>query len=361
MEYKRRISKKIRVGAVNIGGDAPISVQSMTKTDTRDVKATISQISRLKNAGCDIVRCAVPDMEAALALKDIKRHSPLPLVADIHFDYRLALAALDAGVDKLRINPGNIGGKDRLRKIAEAAKDRGIPIRVGVNSGSVPKDVLSEYSGPTWEALVESAKRSISLLTNGDFDDIVVSLKSSDVMTTIQAYRGMAGLCDFPFHLGVTEAGGLREGTIKSSIALGILLMEGIGDTIRVSLTYEPEEEVKVGIAILSGVGITKDNIEIISCPTCGRCQGDLIKIYDDVKKKLEGFEFPIKIAVMGCEVNGPGEAKEADVGVALGDKSGLIFSKGRPLERVLLDDIVPRLVEEAKRVGEEKLKCKIF
>ncbi len=343
------------MGDVAIGGDARISVQSMTKTDAGDVEATLSQISRLKDVGCDIVRCAVPDMESAKAFCEIKRGSALPLVADIHFDYRLAVAAATAGADKLRINPGNIGGRDRVAKVAEAAKERGIPIRVGVNSGSIPKDLLSKHSGPTWEALVESAKRSISLLVDEGFEDIVVSLKASDVMTTIRAYRALAGLCDFPLHLGVTEAGGVRAGTVKSSIALGTLLMEGIGDTIRVSLTHEPEEEVKVGIALLSAIGVQTDGVEIISCPTCGRCRGDLMKILEDVEERLKGFRFPIKVAVMGCEVNGPGEAREADVGVALGEKSGLIFREGRPIGRVSSLDIVPRLVEEAIRVGKQK------
>ncbi|HXL04456.1 MAG TPA: flavodoxin-dependent (E)-4-hydroxy-3-methylbut-2-enyl-diphosphate synthase [Bacillota bacterium] len=351
----RRKSRQIMVGEVGVGGDARISVQSMTKTDTRDVEATLSQITRLKDVGCDIVRCAVPDMEAATALEEIKRRSPLPLVADIHFDYRLALAAARAGADKLRINPGNIGGRDRVREVAEAAKERGIPIRVGVNSGSIPKDLLSKHQGPTFEALVESAKRSISLLVDEGFQDIVVSVKASDVVTTISAYRALAGLCDFPLHLGVTEAGGVRTGTVKSSIALGTLLMEGIGDTIRVSLTDEPEEEVRVGIAILSGIGVKTEGVEIISCPTCGRCHGDLMRLLKDVEEKFEGFKFPIKVAVMGCEVNGPGEAREADVGVALGEKSGLIFREGCPQGRVPWEDIVPRLVEEAVRIGKRK------
>lgn len=355
LQVARRKTRQVKVGDVAIGGDARISVQSMTKTDTGDVEATLSQISRLKDVGCDIVRCAVPDMESAKAFCEIKRRSALPLVADIHFDYRLAVAAATAGADKLRINPGNIGGRDRVAKVAEAAKERGIPIRVGVNSGSIPKDLLSKHSGPTWEALVESAKRSISLLVDEGFEDIVVSLKASDVMTTIRAYRALAGLCDFPLHLGVTEAGGVRAGTVKSSIALGTLLMEGIGDTIRVSLTHEPEEEVKVGIALLSAIGVQTDGVEIISCPTCGRCRGDLMKILEDVEERLKGFRFPIKVAVMGCEVNGPGEAREADVGVALGEKSGLIFREGRPIGRVSSLDIVPRLVEEAIRVGKQK------
>lgn len=355
LQVARRKTRQVKVGDVAIGGDARISVQSMTKTDTGDVEATLSQISRLKDVGCDIVRCAVPDMESAKAFCEIKRGSALPLVADIHFDYRLAVAAATAGADKLRINPGNIGGRDRVAKVAEAAKERGIPIRVGVNSGSIPKDLLSKHSGPTWEALVESAKRSISLLVDEGFEDIVVSLKASDVMTTIRAYRALAGLCDLPLHLGVTEAGGVRAGTVKSSIALGTLLMEGIGDTIRVSLTHEPEEEVKVGIALLSAIGVQTDGVEIISCPTCGRCRGDLMKILEDVEERLKGFRFPIKVAVMGCEVNGPGEAREADVGVALGEKSGLIFREGRPIGRVSSLDIVPRLVEEAIRVGKQK------
>ncbi len=351
----RRKSSKVMVGDIGIGGDSRISVQSMTKTDTRDVEATLSQIYRLKDVGCDIVRCAVPDIEAAQALEKIKKNSPLPLVADIHFDYRLALAAVRAGADKLRINPGNIGGKDRVSMVAKAAKQQGIPIRVGVNSGSIPKDLLSKHQGASCEALVESAERSMSFLVDEGFHDIVVSLKASDVMTTIEAYRVLAGLCDFPLHLGVTEAGGIRVGTVKSSIALGVLLMEGIGDTIRVSLTHEPEEEVRVGISILSSIGGPTDRIEIISCPTCGRCRGDLMKILDEVEERLQGLRFPIKVAVMGCEVNGPGEAREADVGVALGEEFGLIFAQGSPVGRVSSEDIVARLVEEAVRVGEQK------
>lgn len=353
----RRKSRQVMVGETGIGGNAPISVQSMTKTDTRDVKATLSQIYRLRDVRCDIVRCAIPDMEAAQALEEIKRKSPLPVVADIHFDYRLALAAINSGADKLRINPGNIGGRERIAKVAKAAKDRGIPIRVGVNSGSIPKDLLSKYQGPSWEALVESAKRSVSFLLHEDFFDIVISLKASDVITTIKAYRALAGECNFPLHLGVTEAGGVRAGTVKSSIALGTLLMEGIGDTIRVSLTHDPEEEVRVGIAILSGIGIPVDSVEIISCPTCGRCRGDLMRILKEVEERLEGLRSPIKIAVMGCEVNGPGEAREADVGVALGEESGLIFREGRPVGRASYGDIVERLVEEAATISKGQTK----
>ncbi len=353
----RRRTRQVLVGPVGIGGDARISVQSMTKTDTRDVEATLSQIRSLKDAGCDIVRCAVPDMEAAVALEEIKKRSPLPIVADIHFDYRLALASINAGVDKLRINPGNIGGRERLGKVAKAAKARGIPIRVGANSGSIPRDLLSKYAGPTCEALVESAKRSISQLEDEGFEDIVVSLKASDVLTTIEAYRALANLCDFPLHLGVTEAGGVRPGTVKSSIAIGTLLMEGIGDTIRVSLTSEPEEEVRVGIEILKSVGIRVDSVEIISCPTCGRCRGDLMNILKDVEDRLAGLKYPVKVAVMGCEVNGPGEAREADVGVALGEKSGLIFAGGNPLGRVGAGEIVEKLVEEVIKIGKEKIR----
>ncbi|MEW5866971.1 MAG: flavodoxin-dependent (E)-4-hydroxy-3-methylbut-2-enyl-diphosphate synthase [Bacillota bacterium] len=346
----RRKTRKVRVKDVFIGGDAPISVQSMTKTNTSDVEGTLLQIRKLADAGCDIVRCAIPDAPAAEAFAEIRRRSPLPLVADVHFDYRLALAAIEAGADKLRINPGNIGGREKVARVARAAKERGIPIRVGVNSGSVEKDLLAKYGGPCAEALVESARRSAGLLEDEGFADIILSIKASDVRTTIEAYEAVAGETDYPLHVGLTEAGGVRSGTVKSSVAIGALLLRGIGDTIRVSLTADPVEEVKVGQAILSGLGLRSFGVEVISCPTCGRCHGDLPKILEEVENRVAGLRVPVKVAVMGCEVNGPGEAKEADLGVALGEGVGLLFVQGRPAGRVPQHEIADRLIAEITR-----------
>jgi (E)-4-hydroxy-3-methylbut-2-enyl-diphosphate synthase len=343
----RKYTQKIKIGDVYIGGDSPITVQSMTNTDTRDVNATVEQIKALQIAGCDIVRCAVPDMEACLALSQIVKQINIPLVADIHFDYRLALSAIDNGVSALRINPGNIGDEERIRLVVEKAKLNGIPIRIGVNSGSLEKDVLDKYGKVTAEALVESALRHVKLLEKFDFKDIVISIKSSNVQQMLESYRLISSKVQYPLHLGVTEAGTLWRGTIKSSIGIGALLSEGIGDTVRVSLTGDPVEEIRVGREILKDLGIIKEGIEFVSCPTCGRTQIDLIKIATEVEKQLEGSNKLIKVAVMGCVVNGPGEAREADIGIAGGNGEGLIFKKGNIIRKVKEEDLVKELIKE--------------
>lgn len=347
----RRKTRKIKVGTVEIGGDAPISVQSMTKTDTRDVPATVKQIQELEEAGCDIVRVAVVDSEAAAAVKEIKRKTNLPLIADIHYDYRLALECLDNGVDGLRINPGNIGSRLRVEEVAARARERGVPIRIGVNAGSLEKHLLERYGGVTPEAMVESALRHIGILEEAGFYDIKVSLKASSVLQTIAAYRLLAQKVDYPLHLGVTEAGTRRRGTVKSAIGIGVLLAEGIGDTIRVSLTAPPAEEVRVGIEILRALGLRNEGAEIISCPTCGRCQINLMHIAEEIESKVEDLKQPLKIAIMGCVVNGPGEAREADVGLAGGRGMGLIFKKGEPLRKVKEEEMVPELLSEIQKI----------
>jgi len=343
----RRNTKCVKVGGTGIGGDAPISVQSMTNTDTRNIKATIDQIIQLEQAGCDIVRIAIPDMEAAQAVSEIKKHVRIPLVADIHFDYRLAIECIQRGIDKIRINPGNIGSREKVKEVTEATKDRKIPIRIGVNSGSIEKELLEKYGGPTPEAMVESALKHVRLLEDNNFTDIVISLKASNVPMTIEAYRLMSRKADYPLHLGVTEAGTIWSGTIKSAIGIGSLLADGIGDTIRVSLTDDPVEEVKVGIQILKSLGLKKEGIELISCPTCGRCRIDLIHIANAVEQKLQNSNKPIKVAVMGCAVNGPGEAREADIGIAGGDGVGLIFKKGKIIKKVPEEELIEELLKE--------------
>lgn len=348
-DIHRRRSRKVMVGNVPIGGSSPITVQSMTNTDTRDVKATVKQIRRLERAGCEIVRVAVPDMEAAEALGRIRRSISIPLVADIHFDYTLALKAIEMGVDKLRINPGNIGDERRIKAVVEAAKGRGIPIRIGVNSGSLERDILKKYGHPTPEAMVESAMRHVRLLEEMDFHDIVISLKASDVRTTVEAYKLVAERCDYPLHLGVTEAGTFFSGTVKSSIGIGALLLDGIGDTIRVSLTADPVEEIRVGYEILKSLGLRERGPNFISCPTCGRCEIDLISIAEEVQRRLSHIEEPITIAIMGCVVNGPGEAREADVGLAGGKGKGVIFKKGRPIKTVPEEKLVDELIGEVE------------
>jgi len=352
---KRRAARRVMVGRVAIGGDSPISVQTMTKTDTRDVPATLTEIRRLAEAGADLIRLAVPDPEAVEALRALVRGSPVPLVADIHFDYRLAIGALRAGVQKLRINPGNIGGPDRVRAVAAAAKERGVPIRIGVNAGSLEDRLIDKYGGPTPEAMVESALGQAALLEDLGFTDIVISLKASDVRRTVEAYRLVANRCNYPLHLGVTEAGGLVPGTVKSAIGLGILLTEGIGDTLRVSLTDDSELEVRAGFEILRALDLRLTGPEIISCPTCGRCQVDLAKVVRDVEAGLRDLRFPVRVAVMGCAVNGPGEAREADVGVAAGKGGGLLFRTGRVIGRVSEGDLARALVEEVRRVAAER------
>jgi (E)-4-hydroxy-3-methylbut-2-enyl-diphosphate synthase len=347
----RRITRKIKVGEVFVGGDAEVSVQSMTNTDTRDAEATIEQILKLENAGCEIIRCAVPDDEAAEALKKIKEKIHIPLVADIHFDYKLALLAMDNGVDALRINPGNIGSEIKVKEVINSAKYHGIPIRIGVNSGSLEKHLLEKYGRPTPEALVESALKHVAILEKHDFFEIAISVKTSNVKETIESYRLLSKETDYPLHIGVTEAGTIFSGTIKSSIGIGTLLNEGIGDTIRVSLTDDPLEEIKVGIEILKACELRKKGIEIISCPTCGRTNVDLIGIAKQAEILLENLNKNIKVAIMGCIVNGPGEAREADIGIAGGKGEGLIFKKGIVIKKVKEENLLFELMEEIKKI----------
>ena len=348
---ERRLTRQLEVGKVKVGGAAPIAVQSMTNTKTSDPVATLEQINRLAEAGCDIVRCAVPDMAAAEGLKTIVAESPIPVIADIHFDYKLALAAIEAGVDGLRLNPGNIGGNDRVAAVVEAAKKRNIPIRIGVNAGSLPKDLLERYGHPTPEALVEAAWRHIRILEEMDYKNIKISLKAHDVPLTLAAYRLMASQCDYPLHVGITEAGTVNSGIIKSAVGIGTLLAEGIGDTIRVSLTGDPVREVKVGFEILKSLGLREYGPTLISCPTCGRTQINLEKLALEVEKRLAEISEPITVAVMGCVVNGPGEAREADVGIAGGINEGLIFRKGEVLKKVAEADIIDELFAEIDKI----------
>ena len=342
------MTKQIHVGRVPVGGGAPIAVQSMTNTDTRDAAATLRQIGALADAGCDIVRCAVPDLEAAHALGEICEKSPIPVVADIHFDYRLALESMAAGVHKVRINPGNIGTDDRVRAVANEAARRGVPIRIGVNSGSVEKEILARFGGPTPEAMVESALYHVSLLNKFDFDDICISIKSSSVPYTMRAYQLMHEKTDYPLHLGVTEAGTEYMGTVKSAAGIGGLLALGIGDTIRVSLTDDPVKEIYAAKAILKAVGLNDDGINVVSCPTCGRTRIDLISIAKEVEQRCLAIHGKkLKVAVMGCAVNGPGEAREADLGIAGGDGVGLIFRKGEIIKKVPQAELVDALMAE--------------
>lgn len=353
MEYSfaRKKTCKIRAGAKFIGGDAPISVQSMTNTDTRDAAGTIEQIKRLEDEGCDIVRVAVPDNEAALAIKSIKSAVKIPVAADIHFDYRLAIASIESGADKIRLNPGNIGGEDRIRQVVDAAKSKDVSIRVGVNSGSVEKDMLRKYGGITPECMVESALKHVGIIEKFGFYNMVISIKASSVPVTIAAYRLISQKVDYPLHLGVTEAGTMFRATVKSAAALGCLLAEGIGDTIRVSITGDPVEEVRVGKEILRALEIKSKGVEIISCPTCGRCRIDLVKIANTLEDKLKHCRKNIKIAVMGCAVNGPGEAKEADIGIAGGNDEALLFKKGKVICKVPQDSIVEVLMREIENI----------
>ncbi|NOY70459.1 MAG: flavodoxin-dependent (E)-4-hydroxy-3-methylbut-2-enyl-diphosphate synthase [Deltaproteobacteria bacterium] len=341
----RKKTKRIHVGQVAVGGDSAITVQSMTNTDTADVPATVAQILRLEAAGCEIIRVAVPDEDAATAIARIKKEINIPLIADVHFDYRLAIASASAGADGLRINPGNIGGDDKIAAVVRVAKDLNLPIRIGVNSGSVEKDILKKHGGPLPEALVESALRSIDRLASLDFNQIKLSIKSSDVINTIAAYRLISRKTDVPLHVGVTEAGGLYAGIVKSAMGIGTLLMEGIGDTIRVSLTRDPVEEVRVGFEILKALHIRQRGPEIISCPTCGRCRIDLFGLAEELEKRLLTRTAPVKIAIMGCVVNGPGEAKEADVGIAGGDGIGILFKKGKVIKKFPEDRLADELM----------------
>lgn len=353
--FPRRKTRQIRIGDVLIGGGAPVSIQSMTKTHTRDMKATIAQIRRLEKAGCEIVRLAVPDEEAAAALGKIRSKVGIPLVADVHFDHRLALVSIEAGVDALRINPGNIGSPRKVREVVRAAKEHAIPIRIGVNSGSLEKDLLAKSGTATAEAMVASALRHIRMLEDLDFFAIKVSLKASDILRTLEACRLLALKVDYPFHAGITEAGGLFPGSIKSAAGLALLLNEGLADTVRVSLTAPPEKEVAVAWRILQSLGIRSRGIDVISCPTCGRAEVDLMRIASQVAKRLSSLETPMTVAIMGCMVNGPGEAKEADIGVACGRRSGVIFKKGRVLRKVKEDRIISDLVREVERAGRNK------
>ncbi|MDI3476849.1 MAG: (E)-4-hydroxy-3-methylbut-2-enyl-diphosphate synthase [Thermoanaerobacterium sp.] len=352
----RKKTKEVRIGNIYIGGNNPIALQSMTNTDTKDIEKTLNQIRDLQNAGCDIVRVAVLDFEAANAIKGIKREISIPIVADIHFDYRLAIEAIKNGADKIRINPGNIGGEDKLKLVADAAKDSGIPIRVGVNSGSLEKDILNKYGGVTAEGIVESALKSVSLLEKCGFYDIVISLKTSNVPLTIESYKLISEKVNYPLHVGVTEAGTGCYGTIKSSIGIGTLLYMGIGDTIRVSLTGNPLEEVKVGKQILKSLGLSKGGVEIISCPTCGRTKINLIDLAKKVENATASIKEDMKIAVMGCAVNGPGEAKEADIGIAGGAGEGLIFKHGKVLKKVPEDRLFDEFIKELNDILKEKL-----
>ncbi|SNB45718.1 flavodoxin-dependent (E)-4-hydroxy-3-methylbut-2-enyl-diphosphate synthase [Geobacter sp. DSM 9736] len=347
----KKPTRQIAIGAVKIGGGAPCSVQSMCNTDTRAVAATLAQINDLSTAGCEIVRCAVPDMEAAEALGVIKRQSPIPVVADIHFDYRLALRVLDEGVDGLRLNPGNIGERWKVAEVVQAARDRCIPIRIGVNAGSLEKELLEKYGHPTAEAMVESALGHVRILEDLGYDQIKISLKASDVVRTVDAYRLLAQAVDYPLHIGITEAGTTFSGTIKSAVGLGILLAEGIGDTLRVSLTGDPVDEVRVGYEILKSLGLRQHGVNLVSCPTCGRCQVDLISVAEEVERRLREVKAPLTIAVMGCVVNGPGEAREADVGIAGGKGEGLLFRQGEVVRKVPEKELADALVAEVEQM----------
>lgn len=351
MSYSRRKTREVSVGNVKIGGDNPISVQSMTNTDTRDAKATIEQIKRLEEVGCDLVRVAVPDMVAAKAIGEIKSKVSIPVIADIHFDYKLALEAIDQGVDGVRINPGNIGNVSRVKMVVDKCKEKNLKIRIGVNGGSLEKEIFEKYGSATPEALVESAMGHIKILEDLDFYNTVISLKSSDIFKTIDAYRLISEKVDYPLHVGITESGSIKKGTIKSSIGVGALLVEGIGDTIRISLTGDPVEEVSVGKEILRSLGLLNDKIKVVSCPTCGRCNIDLISVVNDVEKKIADLDKDITVAIMGCAVNGPGEAREADVGIAGGKGEGLLFKKGEIVRKIKDSDLVEELLDEIDKL----------
>jgi (E)-4-hydroxy-3-methylbut-2-enyl-diphosphate synthase len=346
----RRKTRQVNVGGVKVGGDAPISVQTMTKTKTDDIAGTVAQIKSAAEAGVDIVRVTVNDKEAAAAMAEIVKQSPVPIVADIHFNHIFALKALEAGVAKVRINPGNIGSKDRIQQVLTAAKERGIPIRIGVNSGSLEEDILQKHGYPTAEALYESAMRHVEICDEFNFKDVVISVKSTDVKLMIEAYRLVAERTDIPLHLGVTEAGPTRSGTIKSSVGIGALLAQGIGDTIRVSLTDDPMKEVEVGKEILRSLGLASRNIELIACPTCGRLEVDLFKIMGELEEKLAGMKKSVSIAVLGCVVNGPGEASAADIGIAAGKGVGILYRKGEMIKRVKESEIVSTILEEVAK-----------
>ena len=347
MEFLRENTKEIKIGDVVIGGNHPVAIQSMTNTKTEDVEATVSQILKLEAAGCEIIRCAVPTMEAALALKEIRSKIHIPLVADIHFDYRLAIAAIENGADKIRINPGNIGSEERLRTVVEKAKEYQVPIRVGVNSGSLEKQLVEKYGGVTAEGLAESALDKVDMIEKMGYENLVVSIKSSDVMMCVKAHELIAERCPYPLHVGITEAGTVYSGNVKSSVGLGIILYEGIGNTIRVSLTGDPAEEIKTAKLILKTLGLRRGEIEVVSCPTCGRTKIDLIQLATQVENMVADFPLDIKVAVMGCAVNGPGEAKEADIGIAGGDGVGLLIKKGEIVKKVKEEELLETLRQE--------------
>ncbi len=350
MSYKRRISREVSVGNVKIGGNNPITVQSMTTTDTRDAKNTISQIKGLEEVGCDIVRIAVPDMVAAKNIGEIKKYINIPLIADIHFDYKLALEAIEQGVDGVRINPGNIGSIEKVKMVVEKCKEKNIKIRIGVNGGSLEKELLEKYGSATAEALVESAMGHVKILEDLGFYNIVISLKSTDIYKTLEAYELISQKVDYPLHIGITESGSVKKGTIKSSIGVGALLLKGIGDTLRISLTGDPREEIEVGKEILRSLDLLNDKIKVISCPTCGRCNIDLISVVNEVEEKIKDINKDMTVAIMGCAVNGPGEAREADIGIAGGKGEGLLFKKGEIVRKIKSENLVEELLEEINK-----------
>lgn len=352
------MTKKVLIGNVEVGGGSSVKIQSMNNTDTRDAKATLAQIQELADNGCDITRVAIPDMEAAESLKEITSNSPIPVVADIHFDYRLALAAADNGASKIRINPGNIGGPENVKLVADKCKERHIPIRVGVNSGSISREILAKHGEVNADAMTESALGAVKLLEDQDFDDIVISIKSSSPRLTIDTYRILSKSCDYPLHVGVTEAGTVREGAIKSAVGIGALLAEGIGDTIRVSLTGNPVDEVITAKQILKALDLRDGGITFISCPTCGRTQVPLIELAGQIEQKVSKLPYNLKVAVMGCVVNGPGEARECDIGIAGGKDEFVLFEKGVPVRKIPASVAVEEFVREVIRVGEEKSKA---
>lgn len=347
----RKKTRVIKVGDILIGGDNPISVQSMTNTRTKDIDKTVAQIKILEEAGCDIIRLAISDVEDAKAIQEIKKHISIPMIADIQYDYKLALESINYGIDGLRINPGNIGSLENVKKVVDACKASNLSIRIGVNSGSIKQEFLDKYHGVNENSMVYSALEQVKLLESLDFDHIKISLKASNVPLTIKAYELISKLCDYPLHLGITEAGPSWRGTIKSSVGIGSLLNMGIGDTIRVSLTSDPVEEIKVGREILKSLGLLKEGIELISCPTCGRTNIDLIKIVNEAEKRLEGMKKHITVAIMGCAVNGPGEAREADIGLAGGKGEGLIFAKGKIIKKVAEEDLLDELMKQIEKL----------
>lgn len=345
--YKRRNTREVSFGGITIGGNHPIAIQSMTNTKTSDVKATVEQILRLEEAGCEVVRVTVNDQAAAEAIKEIKKNIHIPLVADIHFNYRLALQAMENGIDKLRINPGNIGSKERIKAVVDSAKRHGVPIRIGVNSGSLEQEFIDAHNGVCTEGLIQSAMKHVKILEDFDFHDIIVSIKSSDVMQSIETYSALSERIDYPLHIGITETGTLKRGTIKSSVGLGTILSQGIGDTIRVSLTTDPVEEIYAAQGILQSLGLRRFGVEIVACPTCGRTDIDLISLANEVEERVKHMKKDIKIAIMGCVVNGPGEAREADIGIAAGKNVGLIFKKGEILKKVPESELLSALMAE--------------